>query len=101
VFGRGTASDEEAGVRLIRQSAETGCLWGIVNLGWVFLYGAAAVTTDEAAAASFFKLAADRGDAAGQYQYGWCLLNGVGVPKNEPEGARLVKLAADQGYVVA
>jgi hypothetical protein len=48
------------------------------------------------------KLAADQGNASGQYSLGWFYLYGHGgLPKDEREAARLFKLAADQGYAKA
>ena len=45
-----------------------------------------------------FKLAADQGDAASQYNLGIFYAQGRGgLPKDDREAARLFKLAADQG----
>jgi TPR repeat protein len=44
-----------------------------------------------------FGLAANAGDALGQAKYGFCLLHGTRIARNESEGARFCSLAADQG----
>ena len=48
-----------------------------------------------------YKMAADEGDAGGQFRYGWCLMQGEGVPRNLSEAARYFKMAADKGLAVA
>jgi serine/threonine protein kinase len=45
-------------------------------------------------------MSADQGNALGQNDYGVCLENGEGVPKNLSEAARYFKMAADQGNAV-
>ena len=47
--------------------------------------------------ASYFKMAADQGDAVAQFNYGVCLYRGEGVPLDFSEAARYYKMAADQG----
>jgi hypothetical protein len=59
------------------------------------------VTRDENAAAGWFRKAAAAGHADGQFNYGWMLANGVGVPKS-PGGALMwFRLAAKQGHHAA
>jgi TPR repeat protein len=50
-------------------------------------------------AAHYFKLSADQGNAAGQFSYGLCLLNGDGVPIDLCVAAHYFKLAAQQSSV--
>jgi TPR repeat protein len=47
--------------------------------------------------AQYYKLDADQGDAAAQYNYGKCLDEGEGVSKDLRGAAQYYKLAADQG----
>jgi TPR repeat protein len=55
------------------------------------------VAKDDQEAVRLFKLAADQGNASGQYSLGFMYLNGRGVAKDDQEAVRLYKLAADQG----
>ncbi|KAA2211463.1 sel1 repeat family protein [Pseudoroseomonas oryzae] len=53
-------------------------------------------------AARLYRLAADQGHAAAQYNLARFYVNGRGgLPKDEREAARLYRLAADQGYAWA
>jgi hypothetical protein len=53
---------------------------------------------DYAAAARFYRLSADQGNAYGQASLGFLYEHGLGgLPQDEAEAARLYRLAADQG----
>ncbi|MDR0572290.1 MAG: hypothetical protein LBG48_05555 [Rickettsiales bacterium] len=51
--------------------------------------------------ARYFGMAAEQGNAEGQYLYGICLKEGIGVAQNLPEAARYYRLSADQGNLEA
>jgi TPR repeat protein len=51
--------------------------------------------------AQYYRLAADQGDAAAQFNYGLCLPTGEGVSMNWSESAKDFRLAADQGHADA
>jgi TPR repeat protein len=59
------------------------------------------VVKDKAAAARYYKLAADQNDADAQYGYALCVSKGRGVPKDEAEATQYYKLAADQNHAWA
>ena len=44
-----------------------------------------------------WRAGAEKGDTVGQILYATCLLDGCGVPKNEPEGVKWLKKAGDGG----
>jgi TPR repeat protein len=56
---------------------------------------------DPTKALQWFQLAAEQGNAAGQYNMGCCFFWGVGVQKNEKEAVGWFLKAADQGFTVA
>jgi len=56
---------------------------------------------DLPAAAAYAQLAAEGGDALGQRAWGYLLSEGQGVPRDEAEGLRWTRRAADQGDPVA
>jgi TPR repeat protein len=59
------------------------------------------VKPDPAAAAKWYRLAAEKGVAEAQFRYGLILLDGVVEPKDEKRGAELMKSAADAGNILA
>ena len=56
---------------------------------------------DDEQAVSFFREAAEQGDAVGQRRLGWSYYNGRGVPQDYEEAAKWFRLAAEQGDVKA
>jgi TPR repeat protein len=56
------------------------------------------VSIDLKGAAHYFKLAADQGDAIGQYNYGHSLQNGENVSKDFKDATYSYKLAAHEGH---
>jgi hypothetical protein len=61
-----------------------------------YVYGEG-VPQDLGEAVKLYTLAADQGDAFGQYSLGVCYHQGIGVNKNESKAIELYKLAAAQG----
>ena len=59
------------------------------------------VTTDLAAAASWFRKAADKGNASAQYRLGRLYERGLGVDQNREEASAWYKKSARQGNVDA
>ncbi|KAG0090266.1 hypothetical protein BGZ92_003331 [Podila epicladia] len=68
----------------------------LYELGMSFLKGWG-VTRDKVVAFSYFKLAADLGDADSQNETAQCFLDGIGTEKNSFEAARYYRMAAAQG----
>ena len=56
---------------------------------------------DDEQAVSFFREAAEQGDAVGQRRLGWSYYNGRGIPQDYEEAAKWFRLAAEQGDVKA
>ena len=56
---------------------------------------------DDEQAVSFFRKAAEQGDAVGQRRLGWMYDNGRGTPQNYEEAVKWYRLAAEQGDVKA
>ena len=110
----GTASAEgtpslSAAVAYFQRAARQGHPIGALNLAMLYRDGAG-VALDYAEAAKWFKVAADMGNARAQYELGQIYYGGrdaqggyhdMGVPRDQAEGDRLTKLAADQGYADA
>ena len=59
------------------------------------------VLKDEAEAVKWYRLAAEQGDAAAQFNLGLMYNNGRGVLKDEAEAVRWYRLAAEQGNTKA
>jgi S1-C subfamily serine protease len=67
----------------------------MVNLGQI-LAGGVGVIKNEAVAASWYRKAADKGDADGQNMLGRVYENGQGVPQDFAEALKWYRLAADR-----
>jgi TPR repeat protein len=63
--------------------------------GWCVIEGIG-VCAEPIDAVDYFRLAADKGNADGQYGLGWCLINGVGVERDPAAAADCFKMAAAQ-----
>ncbi len=59
------------------------------------------VKKDYAEAVSWFRKAAEQGNANAQNNLGWCYYNGKGVPKDRTKAIEWWKKAADFGHVEA
>ena len=74
-------------------AANEGCTDAYINEGMLY---------DEASkrklAFAAYQMAADRGSCQGQHNVGVCYHNSFGVSRDEEEGDRWLRLAADQGY---
>lgn len=105
-YFRGTdRKNREEGWRLVKCAADQGLADAQVELGMAlkkggfrpFYYGG--ISTDDAKAVEYFKLAARSGDPSGQYYLAWFYEDGRGgLPMDRAEAIRLYKLAARQGY---
>ncbi|MEW6560686.1 MAG: tetratricopeptide repeat protein, partial [Pseudomonadota bacterium] len=70
-------------------------------LGNCYEGGWGGLSQDLAQAASWFRKAADQGDADAQYNLGVMYANGQGVPQDYAQAASWFRKAADQGYAAA
>ena len=78
--------------------SELGCCYFV---GFESYHNGAEETPDYKTAVSWFRKAADAGNAEGQLSLGYCYENGLGVAKNPHDAFKWYKLAADQGNPVA
>ncbi len=92
--GVGTTKDEAEGMKWCRKAAEEGVAEAQKFLA-VFLF---TKEKNMAESAKWFHKAADQGDLDAQLSFGKAYLNGYGVQKNEAEGLRLIRAAAEKGY---
>lgn len=82
----------------LTKAADAGYLFAQVALGTiVYEYGVGAPAND-ALAAKYAGLAAERGHPLGQVQYGRMLMSGRGVTKDAAAGAALARKAAESGH---
>ena len=52
-------------------------------------------------AAKLFKVAAEKGNVAAIYYYGYLTFNGMGTAQNKADGMKLMQIAADKGFTAA
>lgn len=69
----------------------------LCELGDCYAFGKG-VAQDYAAAASWYRKAAEQGDAGGQYNLGLCYYNGQGVAEDREQAIYWAKKAAEQGW---
>lgn len=99
-FGDGLAAYQagryESAYRIWLPLAEAGDIDAAYNVARLYQAGQG-VAQDPAAAAHWYRLAAERGHAWAQYNLGSLYRNGDGVPRNNGEAAYWYGLAAAQG----
>jgi hypothetical protein len=104
IGGFGAAQDEEIEVRglaLGRESAAAGSCFGQFVVAVCYRNGYDGVVKDYAEAARQFRLAADQGHAAAQFNLGYMFKKAEGVAEDTAEAAQLCSLAAAQGHAVS
>jgi TPR repeat protein len=95
--GIGVPKDESLGLHFLKQSAGRDYPQAQLQLGNFYFEGTPTIPADKVLAARYFKLAADHGLREAQSSYGFMLLTGDGVDKNEEEALKYFKLSAEQG----
>jgi uncharacterized protein len=90
----------EAGIRLIRNSAENGSVQAMLNLGSLYERGKY-VRKNYNKAFHWFQMAADMGNAVGQLQLGACYHYGLGTTPDLRKAAMNYRLSAGQTNFVA
>lgn len=91
------AGDLVGAMTPLKRSADAGHIDAQVLLAYILDYS----EFDEDAIA-YYRKAAEKGSADGQFGLGVMIANGDGVPKKDPiEGRRWIKLAAEQGHKMA
>ena len=69
-------------------------------IGWKY-YKGEGCTKDGAEALYWFRMAAEHGNAVGQFNLGLMYAKGEGVPKDNAEAVKWYRMAAEQGYAMA
>lgn len=87
-------------VERFRENAARGDVLAMAGLHYCYSKGLG-VEKDGGQALHWAQLAYDSGRPAGKHVLGRCLLNGVGVEKNEEAAWRLIGEAADAGFAVS
>jgi TPR repeat protein len=77
--------------------AEQGDVRAQTTLGLLYYRGSRDVQRDDAMAAKWFRLAAERGDAVAQFNLGVMYGEGQGVPQDHAKSAKFYRLSAEQG----
>ncbi len=95
VRGVGVKKDLRQAHDLIKQAADQGHADAIGGLGYFYATGLV-VKKDLSAAAEWFRQGAEKGGPRSQLNYGQALLNGRGVPENDPEGMKWIEKALAQ-----
>jgi TPR repeat protein len=92
-----TAPPEEA-APWVEAAAKYGMPRAMVFWGHFLLDGLGGVTQDRAAAAAWFRIAAEADEAEGMNMLGRCLENGWGLPVDYAEAVRWFRSAAEAGF---
>ena len=83
--------------RLVLRAAQLGSVNAQREIGVMYATGDWSGPKDLAEAASWYRLAAEKGNAESQYDLGFMLLLGEGQPKNIEEGLMWLQRAGEQG----
>jgi TPR repeat protein len=87
--------------RQLLRAGQLGSVHAQSSLGVMYATGEWSGPKDLAEAARWYRLAAERGDAESQYEFGFMLLLGEGGPKNAEKGLMWLERAAGQGHYTA
>ena len=94
-LGIGVDKNIKKAVELYKHAAKSGEPEAYACLGVIFLCDI--VPIQEAEAAQFFYEGSKLGNTTSQHYLGVMYFNGMGLPKNQTEGIKLLKLAAEKG----
>ncbi len=81
----------------LRAAAKSGKPQALLDLADELAYGADSTPEQKTESATWYRRAAEKGNADGQHHLGLLLWNGEGMAKNRVEAARWFRRAADQG----
>lgn len=96
--GRGVAMDEVKGLALYKDAAEKGYGLAAANAGLFYQQGKGGVAVDFEKAVTWFRRAADLGDAMGLFYLGSSLYYGNGIAQDFDAALPLLERAAAQNY---
>ena len=88
-------------VRVTREKAEQGDGYAMYELGLWYEEGAKGLPKNVQMAYSWYERSAKADDTDGLAKQGACLFRGIGIAKNETDGAVLLGMAADRGCPLA
>lgn len=74
---------------------------GQACLGMLYLEGMAGYPKDKAKATAWYELSARQGNSRGQHDYGWMLIEGIGVKADREKGLFYMRNSARQGFSLA
>ncbi|MBI5686400.1 MAG: sel1 repeat family protein [Verrucomicrobia bacterium] len=98
LFGRKQSDADRDLTADLRAKAEDGDAHAQNELGRAFFLGLFGLAKDEAESARWFRMAAEQGDAAAQYNLGWRYADGRGVPTDKTEAVKWYRKAAEQNH---
>ncbi len=81
----------------LRTAAKSGAPQALLDLADELAYGEEVTEESQAESATWYRRAAEKGNAEGQHQLALMLWNGEGVEKNQTEAVQWFRRAADQG----
>lgn len=90
--GSGVGKDQAEAIRWYKKAAEMGSPGACLRLGDAYAEGALGLAKNGAEAAEWYRKAADLGSVAGVYRLGLLYQDGLGLPKDPKEAARLFAL---------
>lgn len=97
----GLEPDTAEGLKLMVQSGEHGRPNSLTMIGRFFRIGSYGFAKDPSQAVSWFRRAADLGDAEGQAWLGWAYRFGMGVAPDRTAAVYWLTKAAEQGFYPA
>lgn len=95
--GEGVRSDRDQAISLCERAAAAGNPMGLRNLGVIFEEGPFGIDVDLAKAATYFRRAADQGEANAMFRLARLLLRGSGIEKDVDAAFRYFEQSSDLG----
>jgi hypothetical protein len=95
--GRMVRHDYDKAIALYRHVAMKGSVEAARTLGYIYGYGPNDIEIDFDESAKWYLMAARKGDAESQFEYGYYLYKGLGPDRSFPEAFDWLSLSAEQG----
>ena len=99
--GHGVPRDCRTAMKYFLKAANQGEVSSQLMLGELRREGCGTMQKSRTKSLEWFRLAADQGNAIGQYEVGVAYLDGDTVPQDDVEANEWFRLAADQGHIGA
>jgi uncharacterized protein len=100
IWAQSASTTTQVNVQQITSRASAGDVTAMVQLGYLYLEGSA-VSRDQAAAARWYRAAAEKKHRVAMNNYGWMHEHGIGVARNPVEAALWYQRAAEAGNITA